>query len=107
MVVELPPRKLANALMHTKGRAAPETRASIERARLLIERSQALGEVPDDPLVLFSILYGLWNASFIVFDGDALREVSAEILALAEKQGATIPLMVGHRLMGMCLFETG
>ena len=93
----------ANALMHTKGRAAPETRASIEQARSLIERSQALGESPDDPLVPFSILYGLWNASFIAFDGDALREISAEILALAEKQGATIPLMVGHRLMGMCL----
>jgi hypothetical protein len=38
---------------------------------------------------------------------DALREISAEILALAEKQGATIPLMVGHRLMGMCLIHTG
>jgi predicted ATPase len=50
---------LANALMHTKGRAAPETRASIEQARSLIERSQALGEGPGDPLVLFSILYGL------------------------------------------------
>ena len=98
---------LANALMHTKGRAAPETRASIEQARSLIERSQALGESPDDPLVLFSILYGLWNASFIAFDGDALREISAEILALAEKQGATIPLMVGHRLMGMCLITIG
>jgi predicted ATPase len=98
---------LANALMHTKGRAAPETRASIEQARLLVERSQALGEGPDDPLVVFSIPYGFWNASFITFNGDALREVSAEILILAEKQGSTIPLMIGHRLMGMCLINAG
>ena len=29
-----------------------------------------------------------------------MRELAAQFLALAEKQGATVPLMVGHRLMG-------
>ena len=37
---------LANALMHAKGYAAPETRAAEERARLLIEQVEALGEEP-------------------------------------------------------------
>jgi hypothetical protein len=93
--------------MHTNGRAAPETKASVDQARSLIEGAEAQGETLEDPLVLFSVLYGFWNASFIAFSGDTLGEVSAEILTLAEKQGATIPLMVGHRLMGMWLFHTG
>ena len=48
----------------SKGTAAPETKAAVERARLLIEQAEALGEPPDDPLLLFSVLYGFWIASF-------------------------------------------
>jgi hypothetical protein len=59
------------------------------------------------PLTLFSVLYGKWNASYIEFNGDALHELSAKILTQAKKQGATIPLMIGHRLMGMTLLHTG
>jgi predicted ATPase len=98
---------LTNALMHTKGRAAPETKATVDQARSLINKVEALGEPLEDPLVLFSVLYGLWNESFIAFSGDTLGAVSLEILTLAEKQGATTPLMVGHRLMGMWLLHTG
>src|SRR6202022_2270500 len=35
---------LINPLQHVKGQAAPETKAAEERARLLIEQSEALGE---------------------------------------------------------------
>ena len=45
--------------MHIKGYAAPETKAAVERARLLIEQAEALGEPPEDPLLLFSVLYGV------------------------------------------------
>jgi predicted ATPase len=41
------------------------------------------------------------------FDGDALRKLAAQFLALAEKRGATILLVVGHRLMGSSLLQTG
>ena len=51
---------LANALMHTKGHAAPETKAAFDQARSLIEQEEALGEPLDDPLLLFSVLYGFW-----------------------------------------------
>jgi predicted ATPase len=44
-------------LGHVKGYAAPETRAAAEQARLLIEQAEALGESPEDPLLLFSVLY--------------------------------------------------
>ena len=41
---------------------APETKAAVERARLLIEQADALGEPPEDPLLLFSVLYGFFVA---------------------------------------------
>jgi len=84
-----------------------ETTASVDQTRVLIGRAQALGDTLDDPLLLLSVLYGSWNASYIAFNGDALRERSAQILTLAEEQGTIVPLMVGHRLMAMSLLHTG
>jgi predicted ATPase len=98
---------LANALMHTKGFAAPETKASLNRARALIERSEALGEPVEDPLALFSVLYGFWVASYVAFNGDMVRTLAAQFLTSAEKRGATVPLMIGHRIMGSALVYTG
>jgi predicted ATPase len=98
---------LITPLMNVKGFAAPETRAAVERARLLIEQAEALGEPPDDPLLLFWVLNGRWLANFIAFNNEAMRELAAQVLALAEKQGATVPLMMGHRLMGISLAFTG
>ena len=37
----------------------------------------------------------------------SVRDLAAQFLALAEKQGATVPLMIGHRLMGISLLLTG
>src|SRR5262249_11024983 len=51
---------LITPLLHVSGYAAPETRAAVERARLLIQQAEALGEPPEDPLLLFSVLYGFW-----------------------------------------------
>ena len=98
---------LITPLIHVKGYAAPETQAAVERARLLIEQAEALGEPPEDPILLFSVLYGVWAAHFIAFNGGALRKLAAQFLALAEKQRATVPLMIGHRLMGNSLLLTG
>ena len=94
-------------LVHVKGHAAPETKAAAERARLLIEQAEALGEPLEDPLLLFSLLYAFWVASFVAFKGDVMRELAAQFLTLAEKQGAAVPLMVGHRNMGVSLLHTG
>jgi class 3 adenylate cyclase/predicted ATPase len=98
---------LINPLMHVKGHAAPETKAAVERARLLIERAEARGEPPEDPLALFSVLYGFWAANLIAFNGDVMRDLAAQYLGLAEMEGAKVPLMIGHRLMGMSLLCTG
>jgi predicted ATPase len=96
-----------NPITHLKGYAAPETKAAAERARVLIEQAEALGEPPEDPLLPFSVLSSIWVASFVAFNGDVMRNLATQFLALAEKQGGTVPLMVGHRLMGVSLMETG
>ena len=98
---------LANALMHTKGYASSDTKASLDQARLLIERAEALGEAPEDPLLLYSVLYGFWVASYVAFNGDLVRELAEQFLTFAEKQGGTVPLMIGHRVMGISLLNTG
>jgi class 3 adenylate cyclase/predicted ATPase len=98
---------LITPLLHVKGYAAPETKAAAEQARLLIERAEALGEPPEDPLLLFSALYGFWTANFVAFNSDVMRELAAQFLALAEKTGTTVPLLIAHRIMGVSLLCTG
>jgi tetratricopeptide (TPR) repeat protein len=98
---------LITPLMFLKGYAAPETKAAAERARMLIEQADASGEPSEDPLLLFSVLYGFWVANYAAFNGDVLPELAAQFLALAEKQGGTVPLMLGHRLLATSLVYTG
>jgi hypothetical protein len=86
---------------------ACDTSAAAEKARLLIEHAEAAAEPPNDPLLLFSVLYFFWAANFAAFNGDALRDLAAQFLALAEKHGSPGPLVVGHRLMGHSLVSTG
>ena len=94
---------LITPLIHVKGFAAAETKAAAERARLLIEQAETLGETAEDPLLIFSVLYGIWTSNFVAFAGDIACDLAAQFLALAEKQHATPLLMVGHRLLGMSL----
>ena len=98
---------LITPLYHVKGAAAPETKAAAERARLLMERAEALGEPPEDPLLLFSVLYGFWVVNLVAFKGPVVCDLAAQFLTLAEKQTATVPVMVGHRLMAVSLTHTG
>jgi class 3 adenylate cyclase/predicted ATPase len=98
---------LITPLIPLKGHAAPETKAAAERARLLIEQAEALREPLEDPLILFSVRYAFWVANYVAFSGDVIRDLATEFLTLAEKQGATVPLMIGHRLMAISLASTG
>jgi len=98
---------LITPLLHVRGYAAPETKAAAERARLLIEQAEGMGEPQEDPLLLFSVLYGFWVANLVAFNGDVMRELARQFLALAKKQGMTAPRMNGHRMMGTSLTLTG
>ena len=98
---------LITPLSHVKGYAAPETKAAAERARLLIEQAQALGEPPEDPLLLFSVLYGFFAANFTTFNADVCHDLAAQFLALAEKQKASFPLVLGYGFLGATLLLGG
>ena len=98
---------LITPYFHLKGYIAPETKAAAERARLLIEKAEALGEPPEDPLLLFSVLYGFWNVNILAYNRDAIRELGAQFLALAERRAAPAMRMIGHRLMGTSLMTSG
>jgi class 3 adenylate cyclase/predicted ATPase len=98
---------LINALMHTKGYAASETMEAEEQARSLIEAAERLGEAPEDPLLIFSVLYGVWVANQTKFSGELICGLAAQFFASAEKQGTIAPRMIGHRLMGVSLLCTG
>src|SRR5262249_25408456 len=68
---------LMTACMHVKGFAAPETEAAAEQARVLIEQAEALGEPPEDPLLLFSVLRSLFLSNFGAANGDAHPHLAA------------------------------
>ena len=68
---------LITPLTHVKGYAGPETTAAAERARLLIEQAEALSEPPEDPLLLFSVLYGSWVKCQRHFESDPSLSISA------------------------------
>jgi hypothetical protein len=95
-------------IIHVNGFAAPETKAAVNRANLLIERAEAMHEAPEDLVLLFSVLYGLWVAQAVAFnDSDLVLELAKQTLTLAERRGATVPRMIGHRLVGTSLLYTG
>ena len=98
---------LITPLIHVKGYAAPETKAAAEQAKLLIQQAEERGETPEDPLMLFSVLYAFFGVNFVAFNGDVSRELAEQFSTLAQKQGTTVPLMIGHRLMGNSLLLTG
>lgn len=67
-----------------QGYAAPETKTAVERAHLLIEQAEALGEPPEDPLLLFMVLYGF----SILLCGyyETANTLYDELIALADKK---------------------
>jgi predicted ATPase len=98
---------LITPLVHIKGYSAPETKAAIEQARLLLEQADALGETPSDPLQLFEVLYGAFVANVMAFNADVSRDIAAQVLELAEKQSASFPRVLGHNHLGGSLMLRG
>ena len=94
-------------LIHTKGYAAPETIAAVERASLLIEQAKAIGEPPEDPLLLFAVLGGSFAANVLAGNVEACHDVAIRMLDLAEKQQASAPLVIGRHHVGASLMLAG
>ena len=98
---------LASGLMLVKGYSSPDVIGAFEKARSMIENAESLGEPPEDPLLHFSILYGLWVASYIAIDVDRLCQRAEEFLALAARAEISAPLQIGHRLMAVTQLVQG
>lgn len=98
---------LITPLMHFRGYGAEETRAATLRARTLIEQAEARGEAPEDPLLLFSVLYSVFVANFNSFNASIVTGAAAQFLKLAEEQGDETTQMLGHRLAGVAQATVG
>jgi class 3 adenylate cyclase/predicted ATPase len=82
---------LGSALLAVKGFAAPEVSVVYGRARELCHKT---GEAEQ----LFAVLYGLWINRLFNGELEAARELSAEMLALAQRQSDDGLLLQGHHV---------
>lgn len=92
--------ELGRALMITKGYAAPETGEAYARARRLCED---LG----DTATLVRVGYGQYLYHFIRAETAQCHQVANEILSFAEKSGSEEARLLGHRTLGLSLYELG
>jgi class 3 adenylate cyclase/predicted ATPase len=97
---------LAAPLIHAKGYSSPDVISAFERARLMIEQAEALGE-KQDLLQRFATLHGPWAVKFVAFDGDRALARASEMLSLAEKDGSTAALVLGNRALGQTMVGLG
>lgn len=91
---------LGRALMITKGYAAPETGEAYARARRLCEE---LG----DTTTLVRVGYGQYLYHLIRAETAQCHQVATEILSFAEKTGSDEARILGHRTLGVSLYEFG
>jgi class 3 adenylate cyclase/predicted ATPase len=91
---------LGRALMTTKGYAAPETGEAFARARRLCED---LGETA----TLVRVGYGQYLYHLIRAETGQCHQVAREILSFAEKSGSDEARILGHRTLGVSLYELG
>jgi predicted ATPase len=54
----------------------------------------------DDPQTLYTVLEGFFYVNHVAPSGGAALEIAQRYLALAQKNAALAPLIVGHRLVG-------
>ena len=91
---------LGRALMATKGYAAAETGEAYARARRLCEN---LG----DTATLVRVGYGQYLYHLIRAETSQCHQVATEILSFAEKTGSDEARILGHRTLGVSLYEFG
>jgi predicted ATPase len=93
---------LISALQGARGYAHAEAYAALDRSRQLVAATAATGT----PLH-FSVLFGFWVADGVRGNVKGLLEHAQQFLALAETQPASAPRLIGHRLLGTGLVNTG
>ena len=95
-------------LIHTKGYAAPETKAAVERANLLIEQAERNRRTARKPAAsVLSPIAVTCTANVVAGNVEACRDVADRSLELAEKQERLAALVLGHLCVGTSLLLTG
>ena len=96
---------LGQALTASRGYAAPETKATLSRAKMLIDDRT-------DSAKRFSVLYGIWAGHYVGGEASKQRRAANEFLAEAERHNDIAARCSAHRVSGAtCLirgeFEAG
>ena len=91
---------LGAALTAAKGYAAPETGDVYARARRLCEELE-------DATAFARVGYGQWLYHVVRGEVQRSHEVAEEILSFADKTGNDEARILGHRVLGVSLFESG
>jgi DNA-binding response OmpR family regulator/class 3 adenylate cyclase/predicted ATPase len=91
---------LGQAMIAQRGYAAPETKETLLRAKMLIDRLT-------DPRQKFSILYGIWACHYVGGEVAKQRDAAIEFLAEAERHNDMAALCIAHRAVGTTCVTTG
>jgi DNA-binding response OmpR family regulator/predicted ATPase/class 3 adenylate cyclase len=91
---------LAQALIASRGYAAPETREVLLRAKSLIDDST-------DPAQRLAILYGIWAGYYVGGEIARQTEAAIEFMAEAERYEDTGARSVAHRILGTTYLTKG
>jgi predicted ATPase/class 3 adenylate cyclase len=91
---------LGQALLVSKGYAAPEAQAPFARARELASSA-------DDPQLVVLVLVGLWTSALTRGEFAVARELASELLTLAEKNGARASRSFAHAVLGTTKYHLG
>ena len=91
---------LLTPIIALKGYASPDMARAAAAARALADR---VGEGDQ----LFPVMYGEWTSNTVRGNLPAARALAEQYLGLAKRQSDTAPLLVGHRMLGLCMFCMG
>src|SRR5262245_38426379 len=92
---------LGQALIASRGYAAPETKKTLSRAKMLMDDRT-------DPAKRLSVLYGIWAGHYVGGEATKQRRAAIEFLAEAERHNDIAARCMAHRVSGTtCLVRGG
>jgi predicted ATPase len=91
---------LGQAMIASRGYAAPETRETFVRARALIDELT-------DPAQKFAVLYGLWASHYVGGEVAKHRHAAEEFLAEAERHSDAAASCIARRALGTTFITMG
>jgi predicted ATPase len=92
---------LGGAYLQMVGHSAPEVETAFVRARELCHR---VGDAPE----LVPTLFGLWRTYVVqLADTEKPKEIAAELMHLAEKDGSAVSRVVAHYAEGFTAYVMG